>query len=301
MASAQGDLDRGRSVLIVVNREKPGASQSASEVRAMLESEGARVVDVVDASGEPIEGELDFSMVLVLGGDGTLLAQGRRFGRHGVALVGVNLGRLGFLAQFDVEAVRSHARYLATGELRIDERMLIEVRVLDEDGGERFSSVAMNDVVLQAGPPYRMLEMVLRVAGEGGPRWRGDGVVISTPTGSTGHNASAGGPILAPNLEALSITPLAAHSLAFRPIVVGSGQGIELLVLQANDSGQSGTMLVIDGQVQHRVSAGDRVCVGVLGERVRLVTSPSWNYWSTLLRKLHWAVRPGPDSDSGVR
>ncbi|MFG0258458.1 MAG: NAD(+)/NADH kinase [Phycisphaerales bacterium JB043] len=297
MVTGSSEQGRARTILILVNREKPRVDEAAEAIRSMLVEEGADVVGVRGTmDGSPGEAP-DASLILVLGGDGTLLEQGRRFARHGSALVGVNLGRLGFLAQFDLEAIREHAGYLACGELLIDERMVIEARIVDVDGKERFGGLAMNDVVVQAGPPYRMLEMELRVSRESGPRWRGDGVVISTPTGSTGHNASAGGPILTPNLEALSITPLAAHSLAFRPIVVGSEHEVEVTLLQANDNGETGSVLVLDGQEQQRVGTGERVCVRVMGERVRLVSNPAWKYWSTLQRKLHWAARPGPGGE----
>ena len=107
--------------------------------------------------------------------------------------------------------------------------------------------------------------------------------------------------LLTPNLEALVITPLAAHSLAFRPIVVGSDRVVELEIEEANDNGPWGTTLVLDGQVQHRVRTGDRVLVEALPGPVQLVSNPSWDYWSTLMRKLHWASQPGPDPRIDVR
>jgi NAD+ kinase len=301
MAHHTSSSSDGRSILILVNRTKSHADEASRTIKTILEKGGARIVGVLDAVDEPLPTDIEFSLVLVLGGDGTLLEQARRVAARQVPLVGVNVGRLGFLAQFDLEAVKSNATYLAREPLQLDARMMMRAGIVDAGGKERFSSLAMNDAVVQGGPPFRMLEMSLKIGADRGPRWRGDGVVVSTPTGSTGHNASAGGPILTPNLRALAITPLAAHSLAFRPIVVDANQRIEVMMEQANDNGESGSTLVLDGQVQERIGTGEKMVVEVISEPVQLVSNPSSNYWATLQRKLHWAAQPTPDGPSNAR
>ena len=238
-----------RSVLLLANTGKPDVVDALPRVRATIERHGSIAFET-EADGESITDAKGADLIVVLGGDGTLLAQCRRCVDLGLPIVGVNFGKLGFLAQFDVEAFDRHAEALLNDEPQsIERRAMIGITVVEPSGRERLDALACNDALITAGPPYRMVEMALRIDGEPGPTWRGDGVVISTPLGSTGHNVSAGGPILTPEMDSLSIAPIAAHSLAFRPIVVGAKRRIEIELLQANETGDNGTTLVLDGQV----------------------------------------------------
>lgn len=283
----------GRGVLLLVNPRKPEVGRALDRVRGLIARHG-RIAAEMEADGETITDAHGADLVMVLGGDGTLLAQCRRCAGLGLPLVGVNFGKLGFLAQFDDAAFERHApALLGTGALSIERRAMIDVRVVDGAGGERLHAIACNDAVITAGPPYRMVAMALRIDGEAGPTWRGDGVVVATPLGSTGHNVSAGGPILTPEIDSLSIAPIAAHSLAFRPIVVGGGRRIEIELIEANDLADAGTTLVLDGQDHHRLHEGERVRITMARERIALVRNPEWSYWRTLMQKLHWAAAPG--------
>jgi NAD+ kinase len=284
-----------RSVLLLVNPRKPEVARALPRVRDLINAHGTLAAEL-EADGEDLTDAHGADLVMVLGGDGTLLAQCRRCAGLGLPIVGVNFGKLGFLAQFDDAALKRHAPALLGGApLATERRAMIRVTVVEPGGAERLGAIACNDAVITAGPPYRMVEMALRIDGEPGPTWRGDGVVVATPLGSTGHNVSAGGPILTPELDSLSIAPIAAHSLAFRPIVVGGARRIEIELIEANDldGADAGTTLVLDGQEHLRLHEGERVRIAMADERIELVRNPDWSYWRTLLQKLHWAAAPG--------
>ncbi|HBS29249.1 MAG TPA: NAD kinase [Phycisphaerales bacterium] len=299
-----------RAVLLLVNRAKREVAQALPEVRALL-SAHARIVGELDAGAGPITDAAGADLIVVLGGDGTLLAQARRAVHLGLPLLGVNLGRLGFLAEFDLDALRAQAPRLLDGrELELRERILLDAAVLAPDGSERSSDLAMNDAVVTAGPPYRMVELSLSIDAHPGPTVRGDGLIASTPTGSTAYNVSAGGPILSPDLDAFVITPIAAHSLSFRPIVVPGSSRAEIRLRQANSmlarglegvaasrdaSPALGTTLVLDGQVHRPLHTGDTVRLRRHPTTVRLVHNPGCSYWDTLVRKMHWASTPGSE------
>jgi NAD+ kinase len=170
----------------------------------------------------------------------------------------------------------------------VHEHLILDVTVSGDDGRQTVRERAINDCVITAGPPFRMIELEISINGNEGPTLTGDGVIIATPIGSTAYNVSAGGPIVQPTLDAMIITPIAAHSLAFRPIVVGIGGAIEIDVARAN----TGTTLVIDGQETVPLSEGQRVRVARSDDRARFVQNPSSTYWHILLQKMRWAAPP---------
>jgi len=300
-----------RAVLLLVNRGKREVAQALPEIRALISAHG-RIVAELDAAYSPIADAQGADLILVLGGDGTLLAQARRCVHLGLPLLGVNLGRLGFLAEFDLDALRAAAPAVLSGKpLDLRERILLRATVTGSGGDERSSDLALNDAVITAGPPYRMVEMALRIDGHPGPTVRGDGMIVSTPTGSTAYNVSSGGPILSPDLSAFVITPIAAHSLSFRPIVVPGSSRAEIRLRQTNSMAARGladltstreaapalgTTLVLDGQVHRPLHAGDTVAIERHPTPVQLVHNPGVSYWETLIRKMHWASTPGNDT-----
>lgn len=293
----------GRSVLMLVNRSKPQVAAASDEVRSLITRFGS-LAGELDADDSALTIDAAVDMIVVLGGDGTLLSQARRVlevrsqKREPPPLLGVNFGKLGFLAEFDMDALRRQAAGLfGSGPLTLSERMLLRVDVNgDPAQSAGFSGIALNDCVITAGPPFGMVEIAMRIDGVEGPSLVGDGLIIATPAGSTAYNLSAGGPIVAPDLRALAVTPLAAHSLAFRPIVVGAQSRIELELVRGNPSGGQngpGTMLVLDGQLQRSLAQGERVRVSAHDRAVRLVHNPESSYWKTLISKMHWALSPG--------
>jgi NAD+ kinase len=284
-----------RSALLSVNTRKPEAARAAADVRALIERHG-RLAGQIDASpGAPFTDTRGADLIVVLGGDGTLLSQARRWVNLDIPLLGVNLGRLGFLAEFDLAALATQAASLF-GDASLNIRRVSMLRAeafRDGDSRAFFAETALNEAVITAGPPFRMIDLSLSIDGGPGPTVSGDGLIVSTPTGSTAYNVSAGGPIVAPELDALVITPIAAHSLAFRPIVVGGPSVIDITLARANDDGRgSGTTLVIDGQLPTRLTGGERLRISRHDRSARFVTNPAGSYWNTLIEKMRWAETP---------
>jgi len=292
-----------RRVLLIVNRSKRLVRESLDEVRELINRHGT-IVGEIDADSNRVEDAGGADLIVVLGGDGTFLAQARRCVHLGLPILGVNLGNLGFLAEFDLDSLRAQApRLLGDGEVELDERMLIRSEIRRDGDVLRVEEcLATNDVVITAGFPFRLITICVRIDGHEGPVLRGDGVIVATPTGSTAYSASAGGPIIAPGVEALTITPLAAHSLAFRPIVVPASSSVDLEIREANvpDSGTGGTTLVLDGQVQYALRPGDLLALRTAPERAKIVRNPQSSYWKTLIRKMHWGVTPGDGNANGA-
>lgn len=275
-------------LLLLANPSREGVTSLLDDVRALLRDRGELIGELV-ANGDPLPPDLAPDLAVVLGGDGTLLSQARRVVSRNIGLVGVNFGRLGFLAEFDWESLQQHADVVFGPEPPIRAQMMLEVEVFNpEDDSPCQRGIAINDAAITAGPPYRMIELHVAFDGLSGPELSGDGLIIATPCGSTAYNVSAGGPIVPPDVTALIMTPIAAHSLAFRPMVLGGHHEITVTVSRAND----GTTLVLDGQVMVPLQTGSRIVVRRHADSVRFVQNPSTNYWKILLNKMRWAAPP---------
>jgi len=229
-------------------------------------------------------------MIVVLGGDGTLLAVSRSLGDRQLPLVGLNFGKLGFLAEFTVEQFKSTFDAVLADGRTISERMILDVSV--SRGKEPvFHSLAVNDCVIQAGAPFRVIELAVRIGGMHLTSIEGDGLIICTPVGSTAHNLSAGGPIMQGGVMAIALTPLCAHSLTHRPMVVEHEAKIEIIVEHANP----GTMAIVDGQLGCALRDGDCITTVRYGANMLLVRNPASPKWHGLVTKLHWGQPPTYD------
>jgi NAD+ kinase len=286
-----------RSALLLVNPDNVSATAALPQVREILAS-NCRIAGEVHATvGPPLTDAAGADLIVVLGGDGTLLSQTRRCVGLGLPLLGVNFGKLGFLAEFDLQSLRDQVAALCTGEsLPVRKVWLLRAEVFASDDECRFADVALNECVITAGPPFRLIALSLNIDGEEGPTVSGDGMIVSTPTGSTAYNVSAGGPIVGPGVDAMTITPIAAHSLAFRPIVVGADSRVEIVMRRVNsatvDGMRIGTTLVFDGQVSTPLSEGDRIVLTRDAQPAYFVHNLKGSYWRTLIDKLHWGAAP---------
>ncbi len=291
-------------VIVLANKSKAQVPEELDQLLPWL-SQRAKVVAVPDITMTADE-DLQWpqaDLAVVLGGDGTMLAQARRILDLTIPLLGVNFGKLGFLAEFSIDDLHRHWDQIATGSCSKTSRLMVDVMVFDADAADchlnRFDmdhlkarSSAMNDAVITAGSPFRMIELALAIdptrEGEPGTVFAGDGVILSTPSGSTAHNMAAGGPIVSPDQDALCITPICPQSLAFRPIVTNADSVITVRVMSANP----GSTLVIDGQASVSLETGDQVVVRRHARRLTVVQNPDLNYWQMLARKMRWAARP---------
>ncbi len=229
---------------------------------------------------------------IVFGGDGSIISTARNVSKASLPVIGVNVGKLGFLAEFSVAELQDFFPRLKKGTAPIDKRMMLNCRVFRDGRGkdrdEKFSSAAINDIYITAGPPFRMIELKILVDGQSLAGCVTDGLIISTPTGSTAYNLSAGGPILSPKIEAVVITPICPHSLSFRPIVINADSIIEVFGVRVNE----GTTISIDGQVSLNLTINDVVRVEKENSDFLIVNNPLRSKWDTLATKLSWAEQP---------
>ena len=217
-------------------------------------------------------------LLITFGGDGTLLSVARHAPDH-VPILGVNMGTLGFLTEVRREEFPAVLERVLKGEFEVEARTTFNVTV-----GERHSRV-LNDAAINKSALARMIEMKVTVAGLFVSTFRGDGLIVSTPTGSTAYNLSAGGPIIYPTMGAIIITPICPHTLTNRPLVLPDELDIEVGIL-ADIDGE--VYLTLDGQEGFPITEGDRICVSKSEERILLVQSPDKNYFDVLRSKLKW-------------
>jgi NAD+ kinase len=259
---------------------------AARGIQPILEKETAGVCPqatcgVVGRSELPSHSDL----LLVLGGDGTLLSMARMVGDLGAPLLGVNLGGLGFLTALTLDELFPALEAYLRDELVIEERMLLEARVYRQ--GERLGEyAALNDVVITKSAMSRIIRLEVAVDGDFATGYRADGLILSTPTGSTAYCLSAGGPIVFPTMDAVVLTPICSHTLTNRPIVLPATQRISITLLTDQD-----VMLTLDGQVGFALKANDTVEVRRAAARTRLLRVPQKHFFSVLRTKLKWGER----------
>lgn len=273
-------------LFIVANIDKPKVQPALEELQQFLGARGQ--LAGVDASSSVDLSSVSADAILVLGGDGSLLSAARRLKGKSTPLMGVNFGRLGFLASFTPEGIKEQLQKFVEGKLPTSRRPMIEAAVLAADGKSKFVATALNDAVITAGPPFHMIELQIGVDGEEGIRYFGDGVIVSTASGSTAYNVSAGGPIISPDVDALCLTPIAPHSLSFRPVVISMNSIVRVAATRVN----TGTTLFCDGQASTNLAGGDRVVIKKSPNDVVLVENPETRQWKHLEDKLHWGASP---------
>ena len=281
-----------KRILVLCNRTKLRQADPTDDLLAELRQNAqVEVQEVSEQSTGPIAaGSAD--VALSLGGDGTFLGAARRLADANIPIVGVNLGRLGFLTEFSVADLREHLQGILAGKLTILRRMLLEVRVCRGSEKACFTSPAMNEVAIVAGEPFRMIELSVQRNSEHVCTFSGDGLVLATPTGSTAYTLSAGGPILEPSLDAIAVTPVAPHSLSMRPLVVNAEHTVSVTPLRSN----VGTRASIDGQITFPLLEGDVVEVKRGRHRLPVVQNPRWPFFQTLMTKLQWGRSPHHES-----
>ncbi len=263
-------------VLVVGDGKKPGVKDA---VERALEWLGERAeVCGVELSRDGDLRERGAELIVSFGGDGTMLSVARRLRGERVPVVGVNLGRVGFLAELELSRSFEGLEAVLAGNYRVSERMMLVAR----SGGEEI--VGLNDAVVCRAARPGILTVEVLVGGERAIVFLGDGVIVSTPTGSTGYCLSAGGPILSETLHALAIVPLCAHSLSARPIIVGADDVIEVVVGPED----AGPCLVVDGQVTRELAPPARIEVTRFDAPFRLVELTSASRLEIARKKLHW-------------
>jgi NAD+ kinase len=218
----------------------------------------------------------------VFGGDGTLLHAARLVGSKGVPILGINLGSLGFLTKFKVEEMHSAFEDLLSGQFQLQERMLLDVEVL-KAGETAARYLALNDVVINKGALARIIDLEVSINAQPVLLTRADGLIISTPTGSTAYSLSAGGPILFPTLDAILIVPICPHALTNRPVVIPDRDVVHISLRRGND-----VMLTVDGQVGMPLQEQDCLKISRAQSALRLVLPFGSTFFDLLREKLRW-------------
>lgn len=282
-----------RTIGIAAKVTAPPALAYAEQVAADLRARGLTVIfddDTAREIGDPHESAPKSQLgrasdlLITFGGDGTLLSVARH-APEPVPVVGVNMGTLGFLTEIRVEEFPTVLERVLDGDYQVEPRVTFEVSVTgpEHDGSQHYR--VLNDVAINKSAVARIIEMRVSVAGLFVSTFRGDGLIVATPTGSTAYNLSAGGPIIYPTMGAVVVTPICPHMLTNRPLVLPDELDIEI-GLTTPDS--KDIYLTMDGQEGFEISERDRVCVRKSEERVLLVQSPDKNYFDVLRNKLKW-------------
>jgi NAD+ kinase len=274
-----------RKVVVTSTHYKPRAQELARRLVVSAERAGAEAV--VDLDGvlplQPLAAGAD--LIIAVGGDGTLLGTARRLVGCGVPVVGVNLGKLGFLAEHRFEDVLAYLDGESPDSWRLSPKMMLQLTLNGNEADARF---ALNDVIVSQGVMTRLIEIGMEVDGLHATEYRADGLVVSTPTGSTAYSLSLGGPILGQGLRAFVITPIAPHSLTNRPVAIEGDSQVSFEVLGEVDE----LALVVDGQERLDLAKGDRFTVCAAPTDLLLVSPGRLTYFDVLRHKLGWGARP---------
>jgi NAD+ kinase len=284
-----------KNVGIIGKYDSPNLSRPLAQVIAFLVRLGYQVVVDSRAAAQlephtlktaPLEtiGE-HVDLVIVLGGDGTLLSVARTLAPHNVPIIGVNLGRLGFLTDIPIDELETTLRTMLDGSYTYDDRTLLSATVVRKRR-KVFNTLALNDVVVSRGAMGSMIEFEVYVDGQFAYNLRSDGLIIATPTGSTAYSLSSGGPILHPSLPALGLVPISPHTLSNRPIVIPSKSLVEIVLIRGPNA-----RVNFDVQSYFDLEPDDKVVVKAHDEPIRLLHPHGYDYYAMLREKLHWSAK----------
>lgn len=274
-----------RRAIIFGDFRKDKISRAVSKVRPWLD-ERLEVV-VHDSSCPAGTTPLDADLAVVFGGDGAMLSAARTLGQNQIPVVGVNMGKFGFLAEIPYGEVQPAFERILSGDCQILKRMMLHCRAT-RAGAELVDSLALNDAVISRSTLSRLVSIDLVIDNVGVTTYNADGLIVSTPVGSTAHSLSAGGPIVNPGLDALIVTPICPHTLTNRPIVEPADGCIEMVVRSKAES----IGLTIDGQIYVELECGDRVSVSRASQCLHLISIGTREFHETLRDKLHWGGHP---------
>jgi len=251
----------------------------------LIEAHLARHLNCRGVAPEEIPAQAD--LVVVLGGDGTLISTARMIGERNIPILAVNLGSLGFITEIALDELYPALEKCLNNEFRVSERLMLHA-VVERDGRETASHLVLNDVVINKGALARIVDLETRVNGFDLTTFKADGLIISTPTGSTGYSLSAGGPIINPSMNCIVITPICPHTLTNRPLVIDDDSRVMVTVKSLDDED---IYLTLDGQVGLELKSGDVIHVSRARHSAKLVMSESRDYFQILRTKLKWGER----------
>ncbi len=227
----------------------------------------------------------DYDLILAIGGDGTFLYTARTFLNFNIPIAGINAGRIGFLMEISPDELKDAMDKICSNQVELEKRMLLELKLL-RDGRNIYHFPFLNDAVVSKGVLARMVEISLSLGNEALSQYRADGLIVSTPTGSTAYNLAAGGPILTPDIEAMIITPICPHTLGIRPIVTGSDKELKIHLI----AGESDTAMTVDGQENFYLRKGDMVIIKKSERYIHIFDYGQKQFFGVLREKLGWHI-----------
>lgn len=279
---------------IISNQDKDNGLKVAGFVAEEIEKRGgeARLLSTNEAAKAKGEGFTDLSGItgdtegiIIIGGDGTMIQAARELVRFNLPIIGIDLGTLGYLAEVEPDDIEDALDRLFSGEYQIEERILLEGTVIT-DGKESYKGHALNDIVLGRSGFSRIVTVKVCANDQLLGSYRGDGVIIATPTGSTAYNLSAGGPILLPNAGAFAITPICPHSLDMRSVVVSDSDEINITVMQSKKSQKEEVVVSFDGNNGLLLTTGDTVCIRRAKDTTKLIKLDEGGFINNLREKI---------------
>jgi NAD+ kinase len=263
---------------------RPEVQAELERLRPLLRTRN--VVQEIDLGHRSQQKIAEAELALVLGGDGTILRAAQHMGYQQLPTLGINLGKLGFLADVQQKDADAVLGTLFNKGFEVTDHLMLECKIQGSCGPQTW--LGLNEMVVHADPPLHLINIDLTVDDEPIATFSGDGLIVSTPIGSTGHNLSAGGPILRQELNAFVITPICAHGLTHRPLVDSAERTFGISLHPGSNTG----VVSIDGQIQLPITSEHRLTVTAAPVKFRRVKVPNRSYFSTLREKLHWAVQP---------
>mgnify|MGYP006288550871 CR=1 FL=1 len=277
-------------VLLIANLLKDEAEKIAADIRGYLENQGIEVV-VFGFRGKASQPALeDYDLAISLGGDGTVLFSSRILSSHSIPILPVNLGDFGFITEVTRDEWIDAFERFRSGMIEAGDRLLITVSVHRQDK-EIATFMGLNDAVISASGISKIVKLSVRLSDTPLGRYRADGIIVATPTGSTAYSAAAGGPILHPEMEAMILNPICPFTLSHRPIVVPHDEEI---VVEVEEEQRTGLMMTVDGQSEFPLKPDDRIVIRASEEKARIVRSNKRTFYEVLRTKLNWSG--GPDA-----
>jgi NAD+ kinase len=281
---------RFRNVGVASLASTAGLDERVAELERLLQGHGARLA-VVERLEGPVPGpdetlDEDIDLLVTLGGDGTLLRGARLVAKRGIPVLGVNLGRVGFLTSVAPQEMQRQFERLYAGEFWLDTRFTLEACIQRRNGDESSRYLALNDAVVHKGGLARVIRLRLEVDGQEVSTYTADGIILATPTGSTAYSLSASGPVVDPSVDCILATPICPHTLGIRPVVLPAASTVSVEARSPEEE----LMLTVDGMDGEGLHAGDRLIVRRGTASVPLVRFADQNFFATLRRKLNWGL-----------
>ncbi|GJQ58800.1 MAG: NAD(+)/NADH kinase [Candidatus Scalindua sp. AMX11] len=277
-----------KNILILGDNRKKKIRDTIAELEPLFRERAD--LTITDLSEEGETGELSADIAYVFGGDGAILAANRKLFGKQIPIIGVHMGKFGFLAELTPLTINESLEKIFSGNYVISQRMLLTCQLLRAKKIIQ-KTIGLNDAVVSRTSFSRLISINLYINGKEANTYSCDGLILSTPAGSTAHSLSAGGPILTPDLEAFVITPICPHTLTNRPLVVSSDSKIEMEQV----SQSKGVGLTIDGQIHVDLMAGDKIIVEKAEERLQMVNTQARSFYDVLRGKLNWRGQPTYD------